>query len=156
MSLNNKADLESHKDEILDKLDEAIPVALESCGLAAERHAKFLCPVDTGRLRNSITYAVSGQQINKTYRATFGSNRTKNGNRVRATSKNAGDVATGSYAGSIGVKEDYAVYIGTNVEYAPYVELGARKRRPRPFLKPAITDHISQYNKIIETTLRNF
>lgn len=33
--------------------------ALEEIGLAAERFAKSETPVDTGRLRNSITHAIS-------------------------------------------------------------------------------------------------
>lgn len=37
--------------------DEAIERALEAIGLTAERHAKEQCPVDTGRLRNSISHA---------------------------------------------------------------------------------------------------
>lgn len=35
-----------------------IAAALEEVGLAAERFAKAACPVDTGRLRNSITHAI--------------------------------------------------------------------------------------------------
>ena len=38
--------------------DEAIDRALEAIGLQAEGYAKMLCPVDTGRLRNSITHTV--------------------------------------------------------------------------------------------------
>ena len=34
--------------------------ALEAIGMKAEGHAKDLTPVDTGRLRNSITHAVKG------------------------------------------------------------------------------------------------
>lgn len=41
----------------------AIAAALEAIGLTAERHAKADCPVDTGRLRNSITHMVDdGEQ----------------------------------------------------------------------------------------------
>ena len=41
----------------------AIAAALEAIGLTAERHAKTDCPVDTGRLRNSITHMVDeGEQ----------------------------------------------------------------------------------------------
>lgn len=39
-------------------MDEALLAALEEIGLAAERFAKLACPVDTGRLRNSITHAL--------------------------------------------------------------------------------------------------
>ena len=34
-----------------------IETALEKVGLMAERNAKLACPVDTGRLRNSISHA---------------------------------------------------------------------------------------------------
>ena len=38
--------------------DQAVAAALEAIGLTAERHANEKCPVDTGRLRNSISHAV--------------------------------------------------------------------------------------------------
>ena len=44
---------------IAQAMDDAIVRALEKVGLAAERYAKELCPVDTGRLRNSITHVIS-------------------------------------------------------------------------------------------------
>ena len=49
----------SNVKKILDSVKDEIPVILEKCGLVAEGYAKRLCPVDTGRLRNSITYEVS-------------------------------------------------------------------------------------------------
>lgn len=39
-------------------IDDAVLRALEKIGLVAEGYAKRLCPVDTGRLRNSITHAI--------------------------------------------------------------------------------------------------
>lgn len=42
--------------EVAEAVDGAIAAALEEVGLAAEGFAKRLCPVDTGRLRNSITH----------------------------------------------------------------------------------------------------
>lgn len=39
-------------------IDQAVARALEAIGLQAESHAKAKCPVDTGRLRNSITHVV--------------------------------------------------------------------------------------------------
>lgn len=36
---------------------QAMAIGLEICGGVAESHAKQLCPVDTGNLRNSITHA---------------------------------------------------------------------------------------------------
>lgn len=46
------------------------------------------------------------------------------------------------------------VYIGTNVEYAPYVELGTVKMEKKPYLKPAVEDHVAEYRSIIDHVLR--
>lgn len=45
--------------------------------------------------------------------------------------------------------------IGENVEYAPYVEMGTSKMKARPYLKPAIMDHIDEYKQILEEELKN-
>lgn len=45
-------------DEALDALQSAAERGLEIIGGRAETHAKELCPVDTGNLRNSITHRV--------------------------------------------------------------------------------------------------
>lgn len=47
-----------NSDEVKKAFDAAIPPALEAVGLTAEGYAKLLCPVDTGRLRNSISHVV--------------------------------------------------------------------------------------------------
>lgn len=48
---NNAAQVEA-------AMDKAIAKALTMIGLKAEGNAKAICPVDTGRLRNSITNAI--------------------------------------------------------------------------------------------------
>ena len=50
--------IESHVGEVKDALPEQIERALIAIGLTAESHAKDHCPVDTGRLRNSISHQV--------------------------------------------------------------------------------------------------
>lgn len=69
--------------------------------------------------------------------------------------------ATGNLRNSIthDADEDSAV-IGTNVEYAPYVELGHHLPNggyvePRPYLAPAVENHVDEYRQIIEERLRN-
>lgn len=42
--------------EVANAIDQALATALEEVGLVAEGYAKRACPVDTGRLRNSITH----------------------------------------------------------------------------------------------------
>ena len=49
-------------DEVLVAKQAAINVALEMIGIEAERYAKEYCPVDTGRLRNSITHTQGGKE----------------------------------------------------------------------------------------------
>ena len=125
-----------HSDEVLEAFDEACLRALERCGLQAEGYAKDLCPVDTGALRNSIS------------------------NRV--------------------VDSEPAVYIGTNSEYAAYVEFGTghysttgggtpkthwaymgddgkmhigKPMKARPYLKPAVANHVGTYRNIIKDEL---
>lgn len=127
--------LEDHSDEVLEALESACQRALEKCGLVGEGYAKKLCPVDTGSLRNSITHTVAD-----------------NGER--------------------------AAYVGTNSEYAVYVECGTgiyypggrqtpltyqdengdwhltHGQRAKPYIKPAVADHVDQYKKIIESELK--
>lgn len=48
------------------------------------------------------------------------------------------------------------VYLGTNVEYAPYVELGTYKMNiARPFIRPAIENHLQEYQEIFEKALKS-
>ena len=78
--------------------DEAVERALVAVGMTAERHAKEQCPVDTGRLRNSITYATSQYKGQGSYTDNHG---------------NSFNDATARAS-----PEKNAVYIGSNVEYA--------------------------------------
>lgn len=50
----------SNAAEVHRLLEEAIAQGLEAIGFVAETHAKEACPVDTGRLRNSISHAIDG------------------------------------------------------------------------------------------------
>lgn len=49
---------ENNVEQIEAAMDKAIAKALTMIGLKAEGNAKAICPVDTGRLRNSITNAI--------------------------------------------------------------------------------------------------
>lgn len=130
---------EDHSDEFIEELRRRIPAALEECGLAAEGYAKRLCPVDTGLLRNSITHALDGEPT------------------AISDYQDNPKQQSGSYSGSMPEESDgkRAVYIGTNVEYAPYVELGTSNTAEQPFLKPAVADHKSAYQKIVKAHLQS-
>lgn len=143
--------VEDYSDEIKKLLDHAIEQGLEKCGLVAEGYAKRLCPVGTpestgiegyigGTLRNSITHAMDGGSP-----------------AISEYKDNAGNIK-GGYNGTLPSDSNGSrtVYIGTNVEYAPYVELGVSNNKvgPRPYLKPAIENHKSEYKKIIGDLLK--
>lgn len=66
-----------------------------------------------------------------------------------------GAVDTGRLRNSIthATDEDSA-YIGTNVEYAPYVEMGTYKMKARPYLEPAVTEHVDEYRELVENFMR--
>lgn len=49
----------SHVSEAIEAKNEAVARALEIMGEVAERYAKGYAPVDTGRLRNSISHEVA-------------------------------------------------------------------------------------------------
>ena len=55
--------LESNKNEILKAFREQITIGLETIGQKAEGYAKDNCPVDTGRLRNSIENVVEDTAV---------------------------------------------------------------------------------------------
>lgn len=101
--------IKDNTQQVLSALEKAKKQGLEAIGMTAEGHAKKNTPVDTGRLRNSITHTADSN----------------------------------------------AAYIGTNVEYAPYIELGARGRKPVHMLARAATEHKTEYKQIMENALKN-
>ena len=52
--------IKDNTQQVLSALEKAKKQGLEAIGLTAEGHAKKETPVDTGRLRNSVTHAVDG------------------------------------------------------------------------------------------------
>lgn len=54
---------EDNAEEIAEAIASQTAAALETVGLLAEGYAKRRCPVDTGRLRNSITHTVDGAAL---------------------------------------------------------------------------------------------
>lgn len=49
-------EITNNADAVRSAKEAAVKKALETIGLIAESYAKTLCPVDTGRLRNSISH----------------------------------------------------------------------------------------------------
>lgn len=61
MAKNINIDVTDNSEIFKDAKDELVQKALETIGLIGEGYAKLACPVDTGRLRNSISHAVDEQ-----------------------------------------------------------------------------------------------
>ena len=132
-------------DEVLSALEKAKKRGLEAIGLTAEGYAKKKITqagaVDTGRLRNSITYALAGEETHvKSYKA----------------NKGGKERETYTYDGTAEGKKGSGVYIGTNVEYAPGIELGThRKAGAVHFLQDAATNHTDEYKRLMEDSMKN-
>lgn len=109
--------------------------ALERCGMEAEGYAKDLVPVDTGRLRNSISHAVSEDEM----AAYVGSN-TSYAPYV--------ELATGIYAE--GGRPTPWVYQDDSGNWH-----WTAGNPAHPFLKPAVAEHPQTYSKIIKDELEN-
>lgn len=132
----------SHKDEVLRELEAAMQRALNAIGLQLERNAKTeinkavydtppspTYPVRTGRLRASLTFATATEH------------------------SEPGAEAKPGDADLRGKPDEDKVYVGTNVEYASCVEFGTTRMRARPYLKPALMNHIDEYKTIAQTEL---
>lgn len=82
-------------------------------GLVVEGQAKMLCPVDTGRLKGSITTAGYHQRTTTQAPATF---------------QDSIDPP----------RDDNEVLVGTAVAYGTHMEFGTIKTDAQPFLRPAL------------------
>ena len=135
----------SYKDntqEVLSALEKAKIRGLTAIGMTAEGHAKKKITqakaVDTGRLRNSITFAVSGESAN-----------------ISSYSGDHGEEG-GTYSGTAPNDKEKAVYIGTGVKYAAGIETGShRKAGGVHFLQDAATGHTDEYKRLMEDSMKN-
>lgn len=104
-----------NSEQVKRELEEKMKAALTAVGMHLEGEAKEELEnsprrVDTGLLRNSITWALSGEA------PAIGEYHADKPDKT-------GEIPTGSYSGTApdDPKETPAVYIGSNVEYACYV-----------------------------------
>jgi len=124
--------VDDHSAEVLAAAKKQIANALEAIGGEAEKHAKEKCPVDTGRLRNSITFATKNAHGNP------------NGS--------GGERAKSSDYQRHSTPEENMVYVGTNVEYAEIQEYFGKKPH---YLRNSLTQHTDDYKKIVEAALKD-
>lgn len=111
-----------------DNLDDAVAAALERVGSAAEGFAADLAPVNSGRLRNSITHKVDDNSV------TIGS---------PLEYAAYVELGTGKYASG-----------GRNTPWVYKDDKGnwhyTHGQRAQPFLKPALQNNIKTYQAIIK------
>ena len=138
-----KVDYKDNSQQILSAMEKGKRNALTAIGATAETHTKENITadklVDTGRLRNSITYA-TGDYLGV---GTYTDNKKKKYSDAKARN----------------TPKDDEVGIGTNVEYAAYTELGTQHIAAHHYLKRAVTEHKDEYKKLtaqaIKTAINN-
>lgn len=147
MATNIKFEIKVEKDlreQLLKATEEQIALALEACGSEVERNASDYCPVDTGFLRNSITYALGGEKPEKTtYRAD--------------KPDKQGKIKEGHYDGTAPKDSEgkRSVIIGSNLPYARKMEFGGSKvKAPNGYLRIAVTRHLDDYKNLIINILK--
>ena len=119
---------ESNVPHFKNATEDAVDRALEKMGGKAETYAKKECPVDTGRLRASITHQRSTSETNTELVGT--------------------NVEYAPYV-ELGHNQEvgrYVAAIGKRLVNA-YV-------KGHPYIRPAIENHKDEYKKIAETELR--
>lgn len=138
----NEVKIEFHTDELEKAFEELAEKALTLCGAECEGDAKIEIEshprrVDTGRLRNSITWVTKKER-------SF----------VEPTSKNRDASSADGMQPS--QAEERAVVIGTNVEYAARIHEGDATTGldPNRFLRNAVERNANKYKEIIDDTLR--
>lgn len=127
-------DVVSHVDEVILKATMALARALEQAGAAAEGHAKDLCPVDTGALRNSITHRTDLENLTEI----IGSNE-----------EYAAYVELGTGVYYKGGRKTPWTYQDDKGQW--HITNG---QRAQPYLKPAAANYAKEYTAIIADELK--
>ena len=139
-------------DEVLRRMKEAFERGLKACGMTAEAYAKDILTeqvysvdeskldyVLTGRLRNSVTYAIGGKPA-----------------AISSYKADKPGYKGGSYSGNAPEEDKPYVAIGTNVKYAIGIEEGThRKKGAVHFLLKAASEHQEEYEKLIKESMEN-
>lgn len=131
-------EIKDNSKKLLKELQEQIALGLEGIGVDAQRFAVRDCPVDTGRLRNSITYAIKDKQ--------------------GQANTNSGETANREDYEKRSEPEKNTMYLGTNVEYAEIQEFGDtidHVNGKAHFLRDAVATHSSRFKSIMQSALED-
>lgn len=136
---------EDNTDEVKKAVGDAIGRALAKIGMTAENYAKALCPVDTGNLRNSITFDTDEDTV------TIGTNVEYAPYIELGTGKEYEPPPEWMEAhGQRGRGLDSWMYQDADGNWHR-----AFPRRPVKFLQRAVQNHTDEYEKIIENELKS-
>lgn len=129
--------IDDNSTKFLEDFERKLLVGLEAIGIEAEGNAKedANMPVDTGRARNSITWATKAKEGEG---FSYSDDKGNNFN---------DQIGTGA--------DEHSVYIGSNVEYFPYIEEGSRTISARHVLRNAIVKHKDEYLEILRDAFKN-
>lgn len=143
MTIKIKSDATDElKAELASKIRKGLLAAgIQASSAAREELQKSPQRIDTGLLRNSITYAMDGEA------PAIGSYKSD-----KASKYTGKRPEPGTYTGVTDKEPDKrsAVYIGTNVDYAIYVHEGTDRMDPNRFLKNAVENNAAELIEIIK------
>lgn len=141
-------EITNHYADVEKALQAAMDKAAMMCGMVAETAAKQSLTasgaVDTGYLRNSVTFGIGGKPPHISQYSGKG----KKGKPAR----------TGGYGGSLPADSDpdeRTVYVGTNVEYAPEIEFGTSRMAARPFIRTAFSDNLGKVEAAVRKAFQS-
>jgi HK97 gp10 family phage protein len=137
--------IEQAKQELQQRIRKALTaVGIQTSSLARTELQRSPSRIDTGLLRNSITYALDGEG---TAISSYSAD--------RPSKYNGKKPPDGSYSGTMPKEPQgrQAVYIGTNVKYAIYVHEGTDRMSPNRFLKNAVENNQGEIISLIKQEL---
>jgi len=156
--------LDDYSDKVLAAVNNAVERFLESAGEAAEGHAKDSLTeskaVDTGNLRDGVTHAVDGNTLyvgtNSEYGAyvEYGTGKYNGGYGWWVYVKGGDESKKGSAADKRYTYEEAKRIMA--ILRSKGLDAHMTEGMPaRPYIKPAIADHIAEYKDLLEQSLKN-
>ena len=103
--------------------------ALVEIGVRLEGIAVSHCPVDSGRLKGSLTYATQREKDN-----------------TRSPARSGDGVSKPN--------DKYTLYVGTNVAYSQHVEYGTKRMAAQPYLRPALDEGRKQASDLFKMEIK--
>jgi len=122
-------------DEVKRKIREITPKVLEVGAIVIHGQVVMDTPVDTGLLKNSLSYSIESRQ--------------------EGLNSDPGDVKADPSDGvPINASSD-EIWIGTNVDYAGYIEMGTSRMEAQPFFSTGFAHSKNKAKKAMQESFKN-